>query len=228
MKINLIKIILILLSFLLPMSLVFAQTHEFHLHIPEQSSLSLQLDEKQWKKLNEGEVLVFKNPDRYAGGIGVALASAPPWRIWQVITDYPKHKEFMPKVYESKVLDINENKVLVRSNFSSRWPFPKVYIETWKVHYTHYPNRLLLTWNAHKTNLKETFGFYNLEPHGEKDTLIIFRVHFLISWVPKPLVDIGSDNTIRNTLNAVRKRAKSKRYDRYPKDLTLLWNHKKN
>ena len=204
-------------------SLLWGLANETTLPSLNPSVISRQFTSQEWQDLQKGEVLVFDNPENYSGGIGVALINEPSWKIWQVITDYPKYPDFMPRSVQSKVLEISGNKVLIQNIFSSQWPFPKVRNTTWKIHYKENPNRLLITWKAEKTNLKTNFGFWSMEPYEENKTLLIYRVNFLISWVPKPLVDIGAKDSIQDTMVAIIKRAKSERYDQYPNSFSMVW-----
>jgi ribosome-associated toxin RatA of RatAB toxin-antitoxin module len=84
-------------------------------------------------RLLTGEVLVALSslPEGVTGVEGQIYIAAPPKKVWEVITDYNNHKNFVPNVTDSGIISDNGNeKVMFEKGKSRMFIFQKeVYIK---------------------------------------------------------------------------------------------------
>ncbi len=97
---------------------------------------------EEMNKLLSGEVIVAISPleEGVTGVEGKIYIAAPPKKVWQVITDYNNHKNFVPNVIDSGLISDNGvEKVMFEKGKSRMFIFSKeVYIKmkVWGEHLT--------------------------------------------------------------------------------------------
>lgn len=77
------------------------------------------LNEDERRRVAAGEIVLrdVKPPGASAaatGGTAIAVVRAPVERVWGVLTDYPGHPRYYPRVTAAEVLESRGNEVLVR------------------------------------------------------------------------------------------------------------------
>lgn len=77
------------------------------------------LSEEQRRRLQAGEVLVTETlppgaSESARGGTALALVRASPEHVWRVLTDYPGHTRYYPRVVAAEVVERDHRRVLVR------------------------------------------------------------------------------------------------------------------
>ncbi len=82
-------------------------------------ALSPTLSEDEQRRLTAGEILLrdVKPPGASptaTGGTAIAVVRAPVERVWGVLTDYPGHPRYYPRVTSAEVLETKGSEVLVR------------------------------------------------------------------------------------------------------------------
>ena len=87
------------------------------------ASAAPSMSDEDRRRLNAGEVVVSDTLPPGAsttarGGTAVALVRAAPERVWEVITDYPGHPRYYPRVTSAEVLERDERHVIVRYRVS--------------------------------------------------------------------------------------------------------------
>ena len=111
------------------------------------------------KEARKGEVLV------------TAIVNHPPEKLWELMTDYAKYGEFLPKIEEMKVLGRQGNVATVYHQLGIMWV---------DVAYTLFmnENRALgrISWTldpSAKNDVNDTTGFYEMVPyeHGRKTVM---------------------------------------------------------
>jgi ribosome-associated toxin RatA of RatAB toxin-antitoxin module len=79
----------------------------------------LALSDDEQRRLSAGEILIrdVRPPGASAGATGgtaIAVVRAPVERVWGVLTDYPGHPRYYPRVTAAEVLETKGPEVLVR------------------------------------------------------------------------------------------------------------------
>jgi ribosome-associated toxin RatA of RatAB toxin-antitoxin module len=79
----------------------------------------LVLSDDEQRRLSAGEILIrdVRPPGASAGATGgtaIAVVRAPVERVWSVLTDYPGHPRYYPRVTAAEVLETKGPEVLVR------------------------------------------------------------------------------------------------------------------
>jgi ribosome-associated toxin RatA of RatAB toxin-antitoxin module len=79
----------------------------------------LALNDDEQRRLSAGEILIrdVRPPGASAGATGgtaIAVVRAPVERVWGVLTDYPGHPRYYPRVTAAEVLETKGPEVLVR------------------------------------------------------------------------------------------------------------------
>ena len=79
----------------------------------------LALNDDEQRRLSAGEILIrdVRPPGASAGATGgtaIAVVRAPVERVWSVLTDYPGHPRYYPRVTAAEVLETKGPEVLVR------------------------------------------------------------------------------------------------------------------
>jgi hypothetical protein len=195
-------------------------------HIPKVYS-EITLSEKDWLALKKGKILFRPPTQDCLGGFGITLFNEPTWKVWQVITDYPQYKNFMPRNIGSTILpntekNLNPNTLTFRSAYKSSFASPTIWNVSQIEHDTSTPENLIMVWKAQETNLKFNQGFWNLKSHGEK-TLVIYSNEFEITWVPNLLARNAAEKSIIGTLEAIQKQIQDSRYSQKPGEIVWVW-----
>lgn len=79
----------------------------------------LALNDDEQRRLSAGEIVIrdVRPPGASAGATGgtaIAVVRAPVQRVWSVLTDYPGHPRYYPRVTAAQVLETKGPEVLVR------------------------------------------------------------------------------------------------------------------
>jgi uncharacterized membrane protein len=72
----------------------------------------LALSDDEQRRLTAGEIVL--RDVRPPGGTAIAVVRAPVERVWSVLTDYPGHPRYYPRVTAAEVLETKGPEVLVR------------------------------------------------------------------------------------------------------------------
>jgi uncharacterized protein YndB with AHSA1/START domain len=127
-------------------------------------------DADEERRLESGEVLV--TTEEVAGRSvprvrARALVQAPPEKVWSIIADVARYKDWMPRILESEELSREGDEIVVRLRFDMPFPFGDLSSVTAAV-YTVEPGRLYKrTWRLRGGDFLENTGSWTLEPHGD-------------------------------------------------------------
>ncbi|HZP36966.1 MAG TPA: SRPBCC family protein [Methylomirabilota bacterium] len=131
----------------------------------------LALDEDERRRLGAGEIVLrdVRPPGASAsasGGTAVALVRAPVERVWGVLTDYPGHPRYYPRVTAAEVLESNGPEVLVRYTI-------QIGFFTFDFHMRKHADvaRRRIDWHLAEDRanglLRENSGYWLVEPHPQ-------------------------------------------------------------
>jgi len=102
-------------------------------------------DEQEWKRLEQGEVLVADTsatgPDglKRLRGTAVAIIDTPPQQVWDTIMDHDRFGEFMPSVEACSIVEDNGQTRVVSYRLKIAWTEITYFLrlqynpETWHV-----------------------------------------------------------------------------------------------
>ena len=88
--------------------------------MPVPGAQAVELSTDQQRRLEIGEVVVMDvlppgGPAKASqGGTVLALVHASPAAVWQVLTDYARHRGLYPRVVDARVLEADGEHALVR------------------------------------------------------------------------------------------------------------------
>jgi uncharacterized protein YndB with AHSA1/START domain len=207
---------LLLVGLLLSAAPARAETESFSL------PPGIELSPAQSRALLQGEIVLQDNAGGNLGGTALGILNAPPWRVWQVVTDYPAYPAFFPRNIRTVVHRIDGDYVYLRSEYRGAVFQPIIRSESRVHHETRDPQRLVMTWTALRTNLKRNAGSWELRPWQEK-TLVIYRADFNFNWIPDLFASSSAKEALGKNLDAVRRRLADPRYDQNPGAVTLIW-----
>lgn len=138
-------------------------------------------------------------------------------RIWAVITDYEKYKDFMPNVVNCRV-DKRSGPTVIHSE-SVKVPVIKKTIQ-YTVKSEHDLAGWKTSWSYVKGDVKENSGFWKLEKQPGEKTLVTYHVLLDMGfWIPEIVQNFVIQNTFPEILRAVEKRAKDKSYEEKEKKI---------
>jgi carbon monoxide dehydrogenase subunit G len=173
------------------------------------------IDEKEMKQLEKGEVLVsdttVTGPDglKQMRGTAVAIIDVPPEQVWKTIMDHDHFEEFMPSVKECKIVEDTGNDRLVSYHLKIAWADITYFLrlhydpETWHVDCAIDKSR------PHA--ITDTRCTWDLEPlNGGKQTKVNYSVYVDSGrLIPGFVERMLSKRQLPTVLENVRKRAVS-------------------
>lgn len=180
------------------------------------------LSSREAADLQAGRVIVHKHTDGHLGGVGLALIKAPAWKIWQVVTDYPKYPEFMPRALSAEIMQSDAHGLMLKTVYRGRWPVPTVWSESRIEHHCENPSKLEMQWHAVRTNLRFNQGSWTLEPYRGA-TLVTYDSTFEFPWLPESFLSSSSQENIVKILQAVQMRLHHPRYDTHANQVAEIW-----
>jgi len=172
-------------------------------------------DEQEWKRLEQGEVLLtdtsVAGPDgtKRLRGTAVAIIDTPPQAVWETIMDHDRFGEFMPSVDECRIVEDDGRTRVVFYRLQVAWTEITYYL---KLHYD--PE----TWHvdgaldkSRPNKIADTQVTWDLEPlDGGTRTKLTYSVYldsgrFMPAFVERFLCK----RQLPNVLESVRNRAVS-------------------
>lgn len=131
----------------------------------------LALDDDERRRLSAGEIVLrdVRPPGASAnasGGTAVAVVRAPVERVWGVLTDYPGHPRYYPRVTAAEVLETKGPEVLVRYTI-------QIGFFTFDFHMRKHADvaRRRIDWQLAEDRanglLRENSGYWLVEPHPQ-------------------------------------------------------------
>ena len=197
-------------------------------------------DPNQLAKLARGEIIVTRLPDdnpRILGGQAQATIDAPIERIWEILNDFNRYAEFLPRQVKSWIvspevlaeisqesglsrrqaeyllgpyrLDSVEGDTVYSYNVLDM-PFP-VSQRWYLLETVRDVEQYSLTWHQVTGNLRATTGSWQLEPLDDK-TLATYTTRSDVGIsVPGFLVNLGLNQTLPDVIKALRRRAEEPR-----------------
>ncbi len=131
----------------------------------------LALDDDERRRLSAGEIVLrdVRPPGASAnasGGTAVAVVRAPVERVWGVLTDYPGHPRYYPRVTAAEVLETKGPEVLVRYTI-------QIGFFTFDFHMRKHADvaRRRIDWHLAEDRanglLRENSGYWLVEPHPQ-------------------------------------------------------------
>ena len=173
------------------------------------------LDEQEWKRLEQGEVLVTdtsvtgQDGVKRLRGTAVAIVDTPPQAVWETIMDHDRFGEFMPSVDACRIVEDNGRTRVVFYELKIAWTEITYYL---KLHYD--PE----TWHvdgaldkSRPNKIADTQVTWDLEPlDGGTRTRVTYSVYldsgrFMPAFVERLL----SKRQLPSVLESVRNRAVS-------------------
>jgi len=201
-----------------------------HAKLRDQESLFKQ----GWKLIEEqGETRIYNREVRGSSVHEVlvnAILDAPPWRVFAVISDYDRFREFMPYTEQSKTLRIEG---------SSRWVFQRLKFPFWFVSDRYYTIKLTdqvmglgnqlycVDWIKAEEQESERSGpgeipaindgFWLLRSvKGGAQTDVTYFVHTDPGGlIPALITNTANKKALPAVIQAVRDRVENKDYDRF-------------
>jgi hypothetical protein len=170
------------------------------------AALPAALSASQRHALAAGEVVVLDLlPPRASasahGGTALAILRAPPEAVWRVLTDYPGHPRYYPRVVSAEVVRADERRVLVR--YVARiGPF------SFRFHMYKYPDtaRRRIEWELasdHSNTLfRENSGYWQVDG-AEGGSLVAYAIA-VRTVLPAFLTRGAARDSLADTINALR------------------------
>jgi len=181
------------------------------------------LSSKDWKKLEEGDVLVKKyfydTPDGKKAGMakGIAMFNIKPDALWNTINDYEGYKDFMPTVVGTKIIKrFSPVKIRLWHKIKIMWVKLEYVCDLTQVKFP--DGSRLLQWSlvkekGIKNDLKDTIGFWEVIPvDGGNKTILTYTAFADTGWsVPKFVQNMLANSQLPNVLRGVYKEAKKRK-----------------
>ena len=167
------------------------------------------LSEDLRRRLAAGEVIVRDTlppgaSESARGGTALALVRASPEQVWRVLTDYPGHSRYYPRVTAAEVVEGDERRVLVRYQVGVG-PF------SFGFHMNKFPDsrRRRIEWHladGHATGLfRENSGYWQVDAAGAA-SLVTYAI--AVRTLLPAFVTRGSEqDSLTETVTAMRKLA---------------------
>jgi ribosome-associated toxin RatA of RatAB toxin-antitoxin module len=170
-------------------------------------AVATSLSEDDRRRLGAGDVIVRDAMPPGAsssarGGTALALVRASPEQVWQVLTDYPGHARYYPRVTAAEVVESDERQVLVRYQVGIG-PF------SFGFHMTKYPDpaRRRIEWrlaDGHSHGLfRENSGYWQVDP-SERSSLVTYAIA-VRTLMPSFVTGGAERDSLVQTITALRK-----------------------
>jgi ribosome-associated toxin RatA of RatAB toxin-antitoxin module len=168
-----------------------------------------ELSDDQRRRLAAGEVIVNDTlppgaSESARGGTAVAFVRASPGQVWRVLTDYPGHTRYYPRVVAAEVVERDEHRVLVRYQVRVG-PFSFVF------HMNKFPDprRRRIDWHLavdHATGLfRENSGYWQVE-EAAGGSLVTYAIA-VRTVLPGFLTRCSEQESLSETVTAMRRLA---------------------
>lgn len=180
------------------------------------AAVKSRLTEEEWADVLKGEVVTKavvppevkgKEEERTGNVLVTAIINHPPQKLWELMLQFEKYGEFLPKVEKMEVRGRNGNTTLVYHQLGIMW----VDIG-YTLAMTADKGMGRISWVLDKTfenDIKDTTGFYEFVPYdGGKKTMVSYQ-----TWadtgrsVPKFVEDFLTKKTSPKILRNIRSRA---------------------
>ncbi|HLG20029.1 MAG TPA: SRPBCC family protein [Bdellovibrionota bacterium] len=129
--------------------------------------------------------------------------------VWQVVADFDRQAEFMPRMTVSKVRERKENHVFQYAALDMPWPIADVsYVVDIEVQEHRRQLAFVMVPNSGK-GVRNFNGSTKLEPfpRDPKKTLGTLTIFFEPErWYPKWIINLGTKSTLGKVVDAVRRR----------------------
>src|SRR5262245_3019993 len=86
------------------------------LNLPEPAILS-----REWSRLESHSIVIKENSFDLPGGRAMVFTSAPPERVFEVITGYDGYIHFMPAIVSMNVQSNEGNEAHLAAEYESQW-----------------------------------------------------------------------------------------------------------
>lgn len=178
--------------------------------MPAPGAKAVELSTDQQRRLDIGEVVVMDllppgGPAKASqGGTVLALVHASPEAVWQVLTDYARHRGLYPRVVDARVLEADGYHALVRYVLGIG-PF------SFGFHVNNYADeaRRRIEWRlAHERPndlFRESWGYWQLEPRPSG--VVVTYAMAARTVLPAFLTRGAERDGLVETVKAVRERA---------------------
>lgn len=169
---------------------------------------SLALTAEQQQQLADGEIVVLdiRPPGASStagGGTAVAIVQAPVERVWDVLTDYPRHPRYYPNVVAAEVLEVSGARVLVRYTV-------RIGIFTFRFHMRKVSDPVCrrIEWHLAEDRanalLRENSGYWLVEAHPGGGSLVTYAIA-VRSYVPAFLTGGAERDNLVATIRGLRR-----------------------
>ncbi len=178
--------------------------------MPVPGAQAVELSTDQQRRLEIGEVVVMDvlppgGPAKASqGGTVLALVHASPAAVWQVLTDYARHRGLYPRVVDARVLEADGEHALVRYVLGIG-PF------SFGFHVDNYADeaRRRIEWRlAHERSndlFRESWGYWQLDPRPSG--VVVTYAMAARTVLPAFLTRGAEREGLVETVKAVRERA---------------------
>ena len=165
------------------------------------------LPEDQRKRLNAGEVIVNATmppgaTESARGGTAIAIVRATPEHVWSVLTDYPGHNRYYPRVVAAEVVEKDAKRVLVKYSVGIG-PF------SFAFHMDKYPDvrRRRIDWHLAEGQshglFRENSGYWQVDP-ADAVSLVTYAIAVRTS-LPAFVTRGAEQDSLTETVTALRK-----------------------
>jgi ribosome-associated toxin RatA of RatAB toxin-antitoxin module len=161
------------------------------------------------RRLAAGEIVVTDQLPPGAsktaqGGTAVALLRASPDEVWGVISDYPGHPRYYPRVSEAEVVEADERRVVVRYRVSVGPVSFGFYMDK-------YPDapRRRVDWHLADGRshglFRENSGYWQVDATDAPDTSLVTYAIAVRTMLPGFVTDGAERASLIDTITALRK-----------------------
>ena len=166
-----------------------------------------ELSDEQRTRLRAREILVTDTmppgaSESARGGTALALVGAAPEQVWRVLTDYPGHPRYYPRVTATEVVERDARRVVVRYQVGVG-PFSSSF------HMDKFPDerRRRIDWHLAEGRshgfFRENSGYWQVDP-AEADSLVTYAIAVRTS-LPAVLTRSSERASLTDTVVALRK-----------------------
>lgn len=160
----------------------------FAAHLDKTVAADVQLNDAQWTKIQNGEILVHlaQSDQQPRGSVeAVVWIDAPAETIWRIMTDCEAAPTFVPGLTACRVLASGDNWEVIRHNVKWMWLFPRVAYEF----RADYQVNRQITFKRIRGDLREMKGMWRLTPMEDgTHTVVRYSVYldpgfFVPGWI---------------------------------------------
>jgi ribosome-associated toxin RatA of RatAB toxin-antitoxin module len=196
----------------------------------------ISLSDREKKLIGQGEIIVREVDTAGKDGRtfeAIGLINASRGAVFQVLADYNKYPEFMPRVSHIEIVEKSGNESIV--NYTLKLPLGKIKKYRLRIYASEGKNQLsLIQWQLQKwpelkseETIRDTTGYWRIEEKTQNSSLVLYHVYtdpgpipFGFGWI----VDILSKKSVPEVLLQTKYRTEKISQTSLPeKDI----NHKK-